>query len=62
MAFGAGSARSTVFIVTIRRGDNSEPESFYIPAATAQWAKRRACSIAKIPKRAILSVEAEAEY
>jgi hypothetical protein len=54
--------KSAVFIVTIKRGDSSEPESFYIPAPDTVWAKRRACSIAKIPKNAILSVEAQAEH
>lgn len=53
--------KSAIFIVTIRRGDLSEPEAYYIPAPDPTLAKRRACSIAKIPKRAILSIEAQAE-
>jgi hypothetical protein len=56
------STKSALFIVTIKRGDQSEPESFYIPAPDDVLAKRRACSIAKIPKGAILSVEAQAEH
>ena len=57
----AVSVKSAVFIVTIKRGDLSEPEAFYIPAPDSQWARRRACSIAKIPKAAILSIEAKAD-
>jgi hypothetical protein len=49
----------SVFIVTIRRGIQSEPESYYMPAPTAAIAELRVRHIAKAPDATILSTQTE---
>lgn len=48
---------NSVFIVTIRRGELSEPESFHIPAPSPEVAERRVRSIAKAPRAAVLAIQ-----
>jgi hypothetical protein len=50
---------NSVFIITLRRGTLSEPESYYIPALTPQIAEHRVRRIAKADGAAILSIQNE---
>jgi hypothetical protein len=50
------SANNSVFIVTIRRSERSEPEAYYMPAPTPAVAELRVRRLAKAPQAAVLSI------
>ncbi len=49
----------SVFIVTIRRSVQSEPEAYYMPAPTPSIAELRVRRLAKAPDADILSIQTE---
>lgn len=49
----------SVFIVTIRRSERSEPEAYYMPAPTPTIAELRVRRLAKAPDADVLSIHAE---
>jgi hypothetical protein len=53
----AGS--NSVYIITIQRAELSDPETYYVPAPTAEVAKVRVRRLAKAPSATILNVHAE---
>jgi hypothetical protein len=54
----AATPDSSVFIVTIRRSVNSEPECYYMPALTPSIAALRVRCLAKAPDALVLSIHA----
>jgi hypothetical protein len=53
------STNSSVFVVTIRRSERSEPEAYYMPAPTPAVAELRVRRLAQAPKAAVLSIQSE---
>lgn len=50
----------SVFVVTMRRSESAEPESYYIPAPDALTAETRARSIGKMADGILLSIASDA--
>jgi hypothetical protein len=52
----AKTDKNRIFVVTIRRGEKSEPESYYMPAETAAIAELRVRRVAKAPTASVLNI------
>lgn len=50
---------SAIYVVTIRRGENIEPEAYYMPAPTADIAVLRVRRLAQASNAVILSIRCE---